>query len=220
MQKIIVHLSALLMTVSSGGAAIAQPPDAARAPLGRIVDLWVTKTEQMVVPAADALPERAYGFTPTAGEFAGVSVEEGAVALATVAVPHRLQEHQTSKGVTIVDDAYNASPESMLAAFETIAERPRQGRLLAVLGAMGELGALADESHRRVGRRAAEVFDAVAVLDSEWGRVLAEASDAHLVPDRESAVMWVQNMAKRGDRVLVKASHSAGLEEVVKALTK
>ena len=71
MQKIIVHLSALLMTVSSG-AAIAQPPDAARAPLGRIVDLWVTKTEQIVVPAAEALPERAYRFTPTAGEFAGV----------------------------------------------------------------------------------------------------------------------------------------------------
>jgi UDP-N-acetylmuramoyl-tripeptide--D-alanyl-D-alanine ligase len=155
-----------------------------------------------------------------AGEFAGVTVEDGAAALANVAVPHRLQEHQTSKGVTIVDDAYNASPESMLAAFETIAERPRQGRLLAVLGAMGELGALADESHRRVGRRAAEVFDAVAVLDSEWGRVLAEASDAHLVPDKESAVMWVQNNARRGDRVLVKASHSAGLEEVVKELTK
>ncbi len=155
-----------------------------------------------------------------AGEFAGVTVEEGAAALANVAVPHRLQEHMTSKGVTIVDDAYNASPESMLAAFETIAERPREGRLLAVLGAMGELGALADESHRRVGRRAAEVFDAVAVLDSEWGRVLAEASDAHLVPDKESAVMWVQNNARRGDRVLVKASHSAGLEAVVKALTK
>src|SRR5205807_8841631 len=71
MQKIIVLLSALLMTVGSG-AAIAQLPDAARAPLGRIVDLWVTKTEQIVVPAADALPERAYSFTPTAGEFAGV----------------------------------------------------------------------------------------------------------------------------------------------------
>jgi len=155
-----------------------------------------------------------------AGEFAGVTVEEGAAALANVAAPHRLQEHMTSKGVTIVDDAYNASPESMLAAFETIAERPREGRLLAVLGAMGELGALADESHRRVGRRAAEVFDAVAVLDREWGRVLAEASDAHLGPDKESAVMWVQNNARRGDRVLVKASHSAGLEAVVKALTK
>ena len=122
--------------------------------------------------------------------------------------------------MVIVDDAYNASPESMLAAFETVAERPGKGRLLAVLGAMGELGALADESHRRVGRRAAEVFDAVAVLDSEMGRVLADVSNAHLLPDRESAVIWVKNNAKRGDRVLIKASHSAGLDEVVQELTK
>jgi UDP-N-acetylmuramoyl-tripeptide--D-alanyl-D-alanine ligase len=155
-----------------------------------------------------------------AGEFVGVSLDEGAAALANVFVEHRLQEHKTSKGVVIVDDAYNASPESMLAAFETFAERPRQGRLLAVLGAMAELGALADESHRRVGRRAAEVFDAVAVLDSELGRVLADASGAYLVPDREAAVMWVQNNARKGDRVLVKASHGAGLDEVVKQLTK
>jgi UDP-N-acetylmuramoyl-tripeptide--D-alanyl-D-alanine ligase len=154
------------------------------------------------------------------GEYADVSLEDGAAALANVAVAHRLQEHQTSKGVVIVDDAYNASPESMLAAFDTLAEKPRQGRLLAVLGAMGELGSLAEESHRRVGRRAAEVFDAVAVLDSELGRVLAESSGAFLVPDREGAVMWVKNNARKGDRVLVKASHSAGLEEVVKELTR
>jgi len=155
-----------------------------------------------------------------AGEFAGVSLQEGAAALADVSVAHRLQEHVTKKGVVIVDDAYNASPESMLAAFETMAARPHEGRLLAVLGPMAELGALADESHRRVGRRAAEVFDAVAVLDSDLGRVLAAASDAHLVPDRDSAVIWVKNNARRGDRVLVKASHSAGLDEVVKELTR
>jgi len=155
-----------------------------------------------------------------AGEFAGVSLEEGAQALANVAVAHRLQEHQASNGVVIIDDAYNASPESMLAAFDTLAERPRQGRLLAVLGAMGELGSLGHESHQRVGRRAAEVFDAVAVLDSELGRVLAEASEAFLVSDREAAVIWVKNNARRGDLVLVKGSHSAGLEEVVEELTK
>jgi UDP-N-acetylmuramoyl-tripeptide--D-alanyl-D-alanine ligase len=155
-----------------------------------------------------------------AGEFAGVGLNEGAAALANVAVAHRLEDHITSKGVVIVDDAYNASPESMLAAFETMAERPRQGRLLAVLGAMGELGSLAQESHQRVGRRAAEVFDAVAVLDSELGRVLADASDAHLVPDRDAAVVWVKNNARRGDQVLVKASRSAGLEAVVRELTR
>jgi UDP-N-acetylmuramoyl-tripeptide--D-alanyl-D-alanine ligase len=155
-----------------------------------------------------------------AGQFTGVGLAEGARALSNVFVAHRLQEHETSKGVFIVDDAYNASPESMLAAFDTLAERPRQGRLLAVLGAMGELGALAQESHQRVGRRAAEVFEAVAVLDSDLGRVLAEASGAHLLADREAAVIWVKNNARRGDRVLVKASNSAGLEEVVKELTK
>jgi len=155
-----------------------------------------------------------------AGNFAGVGLEEGAAALADVFVAHRLQEHKTSKGVVIVDDAYNASPESMLAAFETLAERPRHGRLFAVLGPMAELGALAVESHQRVGRRAAEVFDAVAVLDSELGSVLADAAGAHLVPDREAAVMWVKNNARRGDSVLVKGSHSAGLEEVVKELTR
>ncbi|OLD51039.1 MAG: hypothetical protein AUI42_00390 [Actinobacteria bacterium 13_1_40CM_2_65_8] len=154
------------------------------------------------------------------GQFAGVSLAEGARALSNVFVAHRLQEHETAKGVVIVDDAYNASPESMLAAFDTLAEQPRQGRLLAVLGAMGELGGLAQESHQRVGRRAAEVFDAVAVLDSELGRVLAHSSGGHLLSDREAAVIWVKNNARRGDRVLVKASHSAGLEEVVKELTK
>ena len=155
-----------------------------------------------------------------AGQFAGVSLDAGAAALANVFVEHRLQEHKTSKGVVIVDDAYNASPESMLAAFETLAERPRLGRLFAVLGQMGELGSLAVESHKRVGRRAAELFDAVAVLDSELGSVLADAAGAHLVPDREAAVMWVKNTARRGDSVLVKGSHSAGLDEVVKELTK
>jgi UDP-N-acetylmuramoyl-tripeptide--D-alanyl-D-alanine ligase len=154
------------------------------------------------------------------GEFAGVSLEQGGAALGDVFVAHRLQEHKTSKGVVIVDDAYNASPESMLAAFETLAERPKHGKLFAVLGPMAELGSLAVESHQRVGRRAAEVFDAIAVLDSELGRVLADAAGAHLVPDREAAVMWVKNNARRGDSVLVKGSHSAGLEEVVKELTR
>ncbi len=155
-----------------------------------------------------------------AGEFAGVAIQDGAKALEHVAVEGRLYELKTPNGVVIIDDAYNASPESMLAAFDVLAERPRAGKLLAVLGQMRELGALAEESHRQVGRRAAQVFDAVAVLDSDGGRILAEEAHAHLVPDRESAVVWVKNNARRGDVVLVKASHGARLDEVVKELTK
>jgi UDP-N-acetylmuramoyl-tripeptide--D-alanyl-D-alanine ligase len=154
------------------------------------------------------------------GVTAGVTLEEGAAALANVAVEHRLQELPSPGGYSIVDDAYNASPESMIAAFEALAESPRRGRLLAVLGQMGELGVVSEESHRRVGRRAAEVFDAVCVLDGERARVLAESAGAELVATRPAARDWVRRNAREGDRVLVKGSRSTHLDEVVRELTE
>ena len=154
-----------------------------------------------------------------AGEFAGVPVESGAAALSEVVVEHRLQELPAPAGYTVIDDAYNASPESMLAAFEAVAEGPRRGRLLAVLGEMRELGSLSEESHRRVGQRAAEVFDAVCVVDGERARPMAEAAGAELVPDRQGAADWVRRNASEGDRVLIKASHGVRLDELVKELT-
>ena len=154
------------------------------------------------------------------GVTAGVTLEDGAAALANVAVEHRLQELPVAGGYSIVDDAYNASPESMIAAFEALAESPRRGRLLAVLGQMGELGAISEESHRRVGSRAAEVFDAVCVIDGERARVLAEAAGAELVASRPAARDWVRRNAREGDRVLVKGSRSTHLDEVVRELTE
>ncbi len=153
------------------------------------------------------------------GEFAGIGLGDGARALRGVRVDHRLQEISTPAGYVIVDDAYNASPESMLAAFETLAESPRRGRLLGVLGRMGELGALSEDAHRRVGRRAAEVFDAVCVVDDgDWARLLAESAGAELVAGKRAAAEWVRRNARDGDRVLVKASHGVHLEEVVAEL--
>ena len=64
-----------------------------------------------------------------AGRFAGVPLAEGAAALAGVRVAHRLEERPAPGGYIVVDDAYNASPESMLAAFEVCRDRPRSGRL-------------------------------------------------------------------------------------------
>ncbi|HEV2036217.1 MAG TPA: UDP-N-acetylmuramoyl-tripeptide--D-alanyl-D-alanine ligase [Candidatus Dormibacteraeota bacterium] len=155
-----------------------------------------------------------------AGDSAGVPFDEAVEALSDVVVEHRLQEVTAPEGYVIVDDAYNASPESMLAAFETMADRPREGRLLAVLGRMGELGALADEAHLRIGRRAGEVFDAVCVLDGAGARILAEAAGGEIVPDRAAAAAWVKQHARKGDRVLVKASHSLRLDQVVDELTQ
>src|SRR5712692_10014 len=150
-----------------------------------------------------------------AGEFAGVPLADGAAALADVRIEHRLQDLKTASGYSIIDDAYNASPESMLAAFDTLAEAPRRGRLLAVLGEMRELGALSEESHRRVGQRAAEVFDAVCVVEGDQARVMAESAGAELVPDRAAAARWVRRNASEGDRVLIKASHGVRLDLLV-----
>jgi len=152
-------------------------------------------------------------------EFAGVPLSDGAAALANVAVQHRLEEIITPAGYSVVDDAYNASPESMLAAFEALHGTSHDGRLLAVLGEMRELGGLAEESHRQVGRRAAETFDAMCVVESALGQILAEAAGAELVPDRAAAVQWVKRNARPGDRVLVKASHGVHLDEIVRELT-
>jgi UDP-N-acetylmuramoyl-tripeptide--D-alanyl-D-alanine ligase len=154
------------------------------------------------------------------GASEGVPLDQAAEALEQVAVDHRLQEVPVAGGYSIVDDAYNASPESMIAAFEALAESPRRGRLLAVLGQMGELGSLSEESHRRVGRRAAEVFDAVCVVDGDLARMMAESAGAELVADKPATVDWVRRNAREGDRVLIKASRGVRLDEVVRELTQ
>lgn len=153
------------------------------------------------------------------GDFAGVSLAEGAEALAGVrGVDRRLQVLAAPAGFEIVDDAYNASPESMLAAFDAMAELNEGGRLLAVLGEMRELGEHADAEHRRVAEAAAKVFDELCVVEGGYAGVLAEAAGATLVPDKPAAVRWVQEHARPGDRVLVKASHGVALEDVVQGL--
>ena len=155
-----------------------------------------------------------------AADFAGVPLEVGAEALSEVSVDHRLQEIKAPAGFIVVDDAYNASPESMLAAFAAMSERPKTGRLLAVLGEMRELGGLAEESHRVVGLHAAKVFDALCVIDGERARILADAAGAEIVFNRAEAVLWVRRNAVEGDRVLIKGSHGIRLDEVVKELTR
>ena len=153
-----------------------------------------------------------------AGELAGVPLAEGAAAISSVTVERRFQALPAPGGFSVIDDAYNASPESMLAALDTVGELPRGGRLLAVLGEMRELGSLAEEAHREVGRRAAEVLDAFCVLDVGNGKILVESGRGSLVPDHAAAVKWVRETAQGGDLVLVKASHGVALETVVEEL--
>jgi UDP-N-acetylmuramoyl-tripeptide--D-alanyl-D-alanine ligase len=154
-----------------------------------------------------------------AAEAAGVPVALAAPPLAGVRLGQRLQEVEAPGGYLIVDDSYNASPESMTAAFEAVSEKPHSGRLIAVLGEMRELGGLAAAEHRRIGSEAARTFDAVAVVDAGHGRLLAEAAPgAELLPDAAAAAAWVRGRARPGDVVLVKASRGVRLERVVSEL--
>jgi UDP-N-acetylmuramoyl-tripeptide--D-alanyl-D-alanine ligase len=126
-------------------------------------------------------------------------------------------------GVTIVDDAYNASPASVEAALELLAGLP--GRRFAVLGEMLELGAEDEEGHERVGAAAAAVVDRLVVVgDGAAGidrgaRKAGIASDrSEVVADRRAALDRLLEILRPGDVVLVKASRGIALEVLVEDL--
>jgi UDP-N-acetylmuramoyl-tripeptide--D-alanyl-D-alanine ligase len=126
----------------------------------------------------------------------------------------RTFEHQ---GVTIIDDTYNANPESMSAAIETLAEIPvpNGSRRIIVLGRMGELGAHAPAAHRRAGElAAAQGLTLIAVGEGAEG-IAAGAGSAPYFPDFAAAAAWLTREVQPGDAVLFKGSRTATVERVM-----
>jgi UDP-N-acetylmuramoyl-tripeptide--D-alanyl-D-alanine ligase len=109
---------------------------------------------------------------------------------------------------TVVNDAYNANPDSMLAALHTVAAMP--GRRVAVLGEMAELGAVTDEEHVRVGGAAKDLGFDVITVGPDHG--LAAAAGGRNVAVESDAIAIVAAEAEDGAVVLVKASRACGLE--------
>jgi UDP-N-acetylmuramoyl-tripeptide--D-alanyl-D-alanine ligase len=139
-------------------------------------------------------------------------------------VPHRGQV-VVAGGVTIIDDTYNASPASVLAALELLAGLP--GRRIAVLGEMLELGDAADAGHREVGRAAAAVCDLLSVVGVGAAGIAAGAREAGLpadrlsvTADRDAAAASLPAVLRPGDVVLVKASRGIALEVLVASLVE
>jgi UDP-N-acetylmuramoyl-tripeptide--D-alanyl-D-alanine ligase len=124
--------------------------------------------------------------------------------------------------IVLLDETYNAGFESMGAALQLLAETPGRRRL-AVLGTMKELGDRSLELHRRLGTVVAELgIDQLLIL-ADPGEALALATGAGAVPshrfsDHGSLVATLEAMLQPGDRVLLKASRSVGLDQVVTAL--
>lgn len=136
--------------------------------------------------------------------------------------PHR-GELVRAGGVTIVDDSYNASPGSMLAALDLLAGLP--GRRIAILGEMLELGEGAELKHRAIGRAAAGVCDILVTVGPgglEIARGAADVSDAalqlHTAVDHEAVLDILRPRLRAGDVILVKASRGIALDRVVDRL--
>ena len=136
--------------------------------------------------------------------------------------PHRTQLIRAG-GWLLLDDSYNASPDSMMAALDLLGTLP--GRHVAVLGQMLELGPDASDLHREVGRHAAGRADLVVVVGEGAGRIADGAREAGLrpdlvveVPDRQAALSRLSSLLAAGDTVLLKGSRGAALDELVAAV--
>lgn len=157
-----------------------------------------------------------------AGHVLGIPLSEIALGLAAVAPSGgRLRRIELGSGVTVIDDTYNANPESMVAAVDTLAEQPLAdgARRIAVLGDMAELGEHAIDGHRRVGRAAAArglILVAVGTLAAHTAAAAREANgEAYHFDDQQQAAGWLRDHCRAGDVVLFKASRSAAIERLM-----
>jgi UDP-N-acetylmuramoyl-tripeptide--D-alanyl-D-alanine ligase len=133
---------------------------------------------------------------------------------------------ERSDGLVVINDAYNASPESMRAALKSLKQIAGGRRAWAVLGEMRELGETSAAQHDAIGRLAvrldvqrlvvvgegARQLHLAAGLEGSWGR------ESMFVPDVESATALLRDELLPGDVVLVKASRAVGLERVAAAI--
>ncbi len=128
-------------------------------------------------------------------------------------------------GSTILDDSYNASPASMIAALNLLAEL--NGRKIAVLGDMLELGEYEDEGHRMVGLRAIDAAN-VLITVGELGRAIAQeallngmaADCVQMCASNDDATAYLATIVQPGDMILIKGSRGLHMEDIVNALVQ
>ena len=188
-------------------------------------DLWIPAVGEHLVWAAS--------FAAAVGQLSGLGEGQVKAGLAAYRPADMRQNTRTVGGITVIEDCYNAAPESMKAALNvlklTAAPHPH-ARRIAVLGDMKELGENTVALHRGVGKVCAEKGVDILVTVGELGAEIATgAMEAGMSPDAvritggkdtyaETAV-YLKTVLREGDHVLFKASRSMALETMVEALT-
>lgn len=161
-----------------------------------------------------------------AGRAFGLSLENCAAGLATAPLTKARLQIKEISGIQFIDDSYNANPDSMKAALRTLMELDAEGRRIAVLGQMSELGDESERGHREVGEAAAALGIDELIAVGETGAAIGHAAQkaglkkSRCVDSPHDAAEILGKTALPGDLILVKGSRSAGMERVLEAFAK
>jgi UDP-N-acetylmuramoyl-tripeptide--D-alanyl-D-alanine ligase len=162
----------------------------------------------------------------TAGRAFGVALEECAIGLATAPLTKARLQIKEINGVQFLDDSYNANPDSMKAALQTLVELDAEGKRIAVLGEMRELGKETHRGHEEVGEAAKAFGIDHLIAIGEMGAVMARAAQRAGLPQSETvgstseAAERLIDIVQAGDLVLIKGSRLARTEDVIANFAK
>ena len=131
-------------------------------------------------------------------------------------------------GETLINDAYNANPNSMELALETLIEAKGKGRTIAVLGDMLELGSFTEEAHEQLGRKVSDLSIDFLLALGEKAPIVVESAIRHgfpmerarIVESHSEAISMLRQMIQNGDWILVKGSRRMAMEKIAEGLTK
>jgi UDP-N-acetylmuramoyl-tripeptide--D-alanyl-D-alanine ligase len=142
----------------------------------------------------------------------GLSLDEISAGLTNAKLTSGRLRRYFSNGSTVIDDTYNANPESVIAALETLASLPGGGRKIAALGMMAELGEHAVEAYPRIGGIARDLGVSLVTVGDDADKY---GADHHFQTHGEAAT-WLSNETSPGDLVLFKGSRMAAMDQVMK----
>ena len=159
-----------------------------------------------------AMEAAAVGFT------LGLSQEEIARGIAAYRVVGRRGAVTVTETLTLVDDCYNANPDSMRCAIDSLKELP--GRHVAILADMLEMGSGGEQMHHDLGRYAVDNGVGLVLCCGHLGQKIAEGAGGkgHWFESRQALAAALPELLEQGDTVLVKASRGMHLEEIAEQL--